>query len=236
MVGTAPSFTLPCTLLLLLASFLPITERKVGTIFRKLWPNKKWHAEQTFSSQLLFLLCFRVASLPPSLPPGWDRDEISALQYSARCLSHVSAEVLILGTGVRCLFKATTEDDPGKWSRVLGRPNLNQNLLSRPTNAVGGCPSFRFYLIARKEGRKQKGFPIRSALGRGILAACTFPLEGTPPLMGNAKTHRESRATHPLVLSRVTLAIRTVACLTVYRGPVSPAFEPSDLGKTVSLF
>ena len=74
--------------------------------------------------------------------------------------------------------------------------------------------------------------------GRGILAACTFPLDGrdAAPLMGNAKTHRESRETHPLVLSRATLAIRTVACLTVYRGPVSPAFEPSDLGKTVSLF
>lgn len=73
--------------------------------------------------------------------------------------------------------------------------------------------------------------------GRGILAACTFPLDGrdAAPLMGNAKTHRESRETHPLVLSRATLAIRTVACLTVYRGPDSPAFEPSDLGNTVSL-
>ena len=110
------------------------------------------------------------------------------------------------------------EDDPDKWSRVLGRPNLNQNLLSRPTNAVGGCPSFRFYLIARKEGRKQKGFPIRSALGRGILAACTFPLEGTPPLMGNAKTHRESRETHPVVLSQATFAIRVHGRLFDYWG------------------
>ena len=60
-VSTALSLVLRPALL------LPITERKVGTIFRKLWPNKKWHTEETFSSQLLFfLLCFRMP--PLSLP------------------------------------------------------------------------------------------------------------------------------------------------------------------------
>ena len=138
-----------------------------------------------------------------------------------------SVRVFILGTGVKCLFKMILTNGLVR-RRVLGRPN--QNLLSRPTRGRGVVVPFLLSLLPvlsdgaqRRHARREAAERFSNTVGRvggggggrGILAACTFPLDGrdAAPLMGNAKTHRESRETHPLVLSRATLAISTVSRL-----------------------